>query len=268
MGHSPLESSGLPLFFLVSPAPGGIQPTPRSPGAAAVRVVARSLSVMQKEALIANSSTGAVWRLASDEGPYLLGDDVAPPPLAFMSVGLCSSFAEAFREHTGTSQERVRLVQHTRYTMRGSATQGTLQGGALPVELRFEVEVAAERAAEAVHPSPLHGLVRPRLANRFSLTHNGRRVEVRGVLPAESTPPPRPLQQVRGAPFCGRSRGGPAGRTDPSDGGGHQLPRVQPGREPGPYPASRGRVLGHARWAVARGTPDVQPEGHHLPTHV
>jgi hypothetical protein len=65
------------------------------------------------------------------------------------------------------------------------------------VELRFEVDVAAEKAAEAVHRSPLDGLVRPCLANRFSLTHNGRRVEVRGVLAAESTPPPDPWSSFK-----------------------------------------------------------------------
>ena len=49
----------------------------------AVRFAARSLSVMQKEGLVASSASGKVWRLVSDEGAYLDGFDEAPCPLAF-----------------------------------------------------------------------------------------------------------------------------------------------------------------------------------------
>ncbi len=173
MGRSPLEASGLPLFFPISQAPGRL--TPAQPGGevTAVRVVARSLSLMQKEALVASSATEAVWRLASDEGPYLLGDDVAPPPLAFMSVGLCAASAEAVCTRLGLRKERVRMTQHTRYIMKGSAAQGTLRGGALPVERHPEVDVPPGEVAEAVRSSPLYGSVPPGLASRFSLTHSG-----------------------------------------------------------------------------------------------
>lgn len=198
MGRSPLEASGLPLFFPVFQAPGWL--TPAQPGGevTAVRVVARSLSLMQKEALVARSATGTLWRLASDEGPYLLGDDVAPPPLAFMSVGLCTASAEAVCAHAGVPKERVRMSQHTRYTMKGSAAQGTLRGGALPVELHPDVDVPPGEVAEAVRSSPLYGLVRPGLASHFSLTHNGRTVDVRGVLPAGVPPPPDPRDAFQG----------------------------------------------------------------------
>jgi hypothetical protein len=39
--------------------------------------------MMQKEALIFSQRTRAIWRLASDEGAYLDGDDEAPCPLFF-----------------------------------------------------------------------------------------------------------------------------------------------------------------------------------------
>ncbi len=186
MGSSPLEACGLPLFFRVA-EPSPVRP-PAVPEGFGVRVLARSLSTMQKEALVAGPSH--VWRLASDEGPYLLGDDVAPPPLAFFSVGLVAGFAEAVHERARVAREDVRLVQDTRYTMKGSATQGTLAAGALPVELRSEVDLPGAR--EAVGTAPAYALVRTRLRSRFSLVHNGRRLEVDGVLPAHGAPPGDP----------------------------------------------------------------------------
>jgi hypothetical protein len=53
VGRSPLGASGLPLFFGVAdPHPLGLVP-PALPGRA-FRTVARSLSTMQKEALVAS----------------------------------------------------------------------------------------------------------------------------------------------------------------------------------------------------------------------
>lgn len=189
MDRSPLEASGLPLFFRVAdPVELGLPPA----AGVTVRSAARSLSTMQKEALVVTRPSGPVWRLASDEGPYLLGDDVAPPPLAFVSAGLVADFAEAVRRAAGTPATAVRAVQDTRYTMKGSATQGTLRAGALPVELRVEVDLPALQVEQAVRDAPGYGLVRPRLASRFSLVHNGRRLPVDRVLPAESPPPRDP----------------------------------------------------------------------------
>ena len=87
---NPLIDSGKPLFFKVANADvlGFEMPAIRS--GEAVRLSVRSLSVMQKEALVASASTGNVWRLASDEGAYLAGLDEAPCPLSFLSTAsLC-----------------------------------------------------------------------------------------------------------------------------------------------------------------------------------
>ena len=54
----------------------------------AVRVEAHALGGMQKEALVYQGSTRSLWRMVSDEGPYLNGTDLAPFPLAFFSVGM------------------------------------------------------------------------------------------------------------------------------------------------------------------------------------
>lgn len=216
MKSSPLEASGLPLFFRV--ANPDVVAAPRATAHLMVRVAARSLSPMQKEALVMTTPRGAVWRLASDEGPYLMGDDVAPPPLAFVSVGLVAGFAEAVRGAAGVPATEVRVVQDTRYTMKGSAVQGTLHAGALPVELQVEADVPAPVVERAVRTAPAYGLVHPRLVSRFSLTHNGRRLAVSRVLPAESEAPEDPQvlfarARADGDPGAVR-RNGPTPRTE------------------------------------------------------
>jgi hypothetical protein len=62
-----LDASGLPTFFEVA---GSELPLPVNRHGQSVRVWARSLTVMQKEALVVSARSGRTWRLASDEGPY------------------------------------------------------------------------------------------------------------------------------------------------------------------------------------------------------
>ena len=67
-----LRESGLPLFFkLANPEAVGIVPPENRLGEAQTTWV-RSLSVMQKDALVASAANGVVWRLASDEGGYTM----------------------------------------------------------------------------------------------------------------------------------------------------------------------------------------------------
>jgi organic hydroperoxide reductase OsmC/OhrA len=199
---SPLESSGKPLFFkAAAEAERGRHP-PAIPHGTALRTVARSLAVMQKEALVFSSATGSVWRLASDEGAYLNGDDVAPCPLAFMSAGMAASFMQhilALAERRAMGDLRgLRIVQDNYYTMEGSALRGTMTGGALPVDLRMEVEAGGEDTAlqqllrDAVAASPVRALMGSVLASRFTLTHNAREVRTRRVASMDRSPEPWP----------------------------------------------------------------------------
>lgn len=179
---SPLESTGTPLFFRVAdPQQAGLAAPPKRRGVA-LRTVARSLSVMQKEALISSSLTGVSWRLASDEGAYLMGDDAAPCPLAFMTTGMVACFMETLlaraRQHA-IPLPNLRLVQDNYYTMHGSALRGTMIGGALPVELTVEVDGPAysqtlqDLVEDAIAAAPVHGLLRGVLPSLFTLSRNG-----------------------------------------------------------------------------------------------
>ena len=137
---------------------------------------------MQKEALVTSGSGGTTWRVSSDEGPYLMGDDVAPCPLAHMTTGMVACFMEAFlklADERGIRPGHARLTQDNYYTMKGSALRGTMTGGALPVELTLETDSEekpddlSQLIADAASHAPVNGLIDQVLNSRFTLTHNG-----------------------------------------------------------------------------------------------
>lgn len=185
-GPNILAESGSPLFFeLLNAADVGIAP-PETRMGDSLRTWVRSLSVFQKEALVASSRTGKVWRLASDEGPYLDGHDAAPCPLAFLSVGMVASYMNeitALAKQTGVTIRKLKLTQNNYYTMTGSMPKRTMVGGALPVELQVEIDCDLDDAAlnqflmNAIHASPLNGLMRGHLESLFALSKNGVELE-------------------------------------------------------------------------------------------
>lgn len=180
-----------PRFFPVDAAP--VAP-PASRLGLAVRMAGRSLSVMQKEAVVVSSASGKAWRLVSDEGAYLDGFDEAPCPLSFLTVGMVCQFMDeiaALARQRGIAIERIELVQDNYYTMKGSALKGTMTGGAKDVLLEARIDSPADvdtlRAlvCDAVAAAPIHGLLRGTKESLFTLTHNGA-----GVAPDKAKPVP------------------------------------------------------------------------------
>ncbi len=143
LGCDLITTSGItPFFCLANTAEVGIKPPDLRRGDALTTWV-RSLSGFQKEALVASARTGNVWRLVSDEGPYLDGHDAAPCPLAFLTAGMIASYMNeivALAEQRHVSITKLRLIQDNTYTMKGSMPKRTMVGGALPVELEVEIE--------------------------------------------------------------------------------------------------------------------------------
>lgn len=182
-GHADvLGYDSRPLVFAVENAGElGLAP-PKDRHGVSLRTWVRSLSGMQKEALVISGATGMTWRLAADEGPYLQGHDVGPAPLAFLCAGMISSYMESLFAVASMREieiEHVRLVLDNFYSMEGSVLRGTMAAGALAphvaVELRAgaDGETARELVADALLASPVSGLTRAPLASRFTLTHNG-----------------------------------------------------------------------------------------------
>jgi hypothetical protein len=180
-----LEERRLPIAFAVGESDQRAPPPNRF--GQSVRVWARSLSVMQKEAIVLSALTGKTWRLASDEGPYLDGFDAAPCPLAFLGTGMVSSYANeilALARERRVAVRSLMLVQDNFYTMVGSALRGTMTGGALPVELEIRIDADAsddalrELLRDAVQASPLDGLLRGVHPSLFSVRLNGRPITI------------------------------------------------------------------------------------------
>lgn len=200
-GENILKQSGKPLFFrLGNPDRIGLAP-PEIRLGECIRVAARDLSGMQKEALVTSARTGAVWRLASDEGAYLDGHDEGPCPLSFVSSGMVAATMNelmALAAERSVDIRNVRLIQDNFYTMRGSASQGTMTGGARDIELEAQIDADASAdtlralVADAVVASPLGGLTRQYKHSVFTLTHNGAGIETGRALPLDAPALPDP----------------------------------------------------------------------------
>jgi hypothetical protein len=182
-----LEQSPHPLVFKAGGQAAGL-----AAGDAGIqtRTRVRSLTGMQKEAIVEYGPTGTVWRLVSDEGAGLNGTDLAPFPLAFFNAGLLSSYMSeiaALGQARGLDAAGAVLSLNNRYAMQGSATAGTIQGASLPAELSLEPPPGAEAAAwmeilrHAVAASPADAVLRAPLTSRFSLTCNGERLATNEV---------------------------------------------------------------------------------------
>lgn len=198
---NPLIDCSKPLFFKVGNVGEIGFAAPGIRLGEAIRLCVRSLSVMQKEALVVSARTGAVWRLASDEGAYLAGLDEAPCPLSFLSTGMVSSYMNeltALAKQRRITLGRTRLIQDNYYTMQGSALRGTMVGGAKNVGLTAQIESDIDRATlsnlvlDATAASPLNGLMRGSMESLFTLTHNGAEIETALAKPVGRPAEPDP----------------------------------------------------------------------------
>jgi len=187
---NPLKDSGLPHFFKVANPNEVDLGTLTLRKGDAVRTVVRSLSNMQKEALVMAHSTNTIWRLASDEGEYLMGQDECPCPLSFLTTGMVSSYMNeilALAAQRSIEIKTIKLTQDNYYTMNGSMRQGTMIGGALPVQLEAEIASDTDMSElqklvfDATIASPLNGLMTGVHKSLFKLGHNGNKIEVKGV---------------------------------------------------------------------------------------
>ncbi len=220
-----------PSVYQVRP----FQPGPRSPapGVIALRSELRSLSGMQKEAIVSPvAGAQPSWRMMSDEGPYLNGTDLAPFPLGFFTAGqqfcLMTQVLRLARGG-GLQLDSLELSQDNYYSMAGSILRGDMHGGATPVDVVVKIESDASPhdvgrvVQRAVLESPAHAVMRDVLANQFSITLNGVTVPTVGLPPAAALPAAHPALVFDAVTRdAGSSRGGQAitklGSTEPQYG--------------------------------------------------
>lgn len=192
-----IESIGHPLVFKTTRS-GGRNPvenmTPAVPGRVSLRTEVRAMEGMQKEAILHDAASDVVWRMVSDEGPYLNGTDLAPFPLGFFSSGMAFSLLSEVLSHARVHNVKITnlsLTQHNRYTMEGSAIRGDMTAGAIPVDMSVSIEgdapddVLNKIVLMAEASSPAQAYLRNQLESAFRLSVNGQELTVVGV--AEAT---------------------------------------------------------------------------------
>ncbi len=152
------------------------------------KVEARTLSGHQKEAIVTEGETGSVWRLASDEGKVMNGDDLAPFPLGYFNAGVMGDMWNRTRRIARQRElglDRLRIRMSHLFGSDGSFVHSTARAYSEMVELRIEMDGALELdeagplVVAALDASPAIALLRrPMKANTFALYINGRRREV------------------------------------------------------------------------------------------
>lgn len=204
MDRSRIDGTGWPLAFRVAEAEAtGLGSALPEHG---TRAAVRALAGMQKEAIVA-ARDGAVWRFACDEGHYLDGTDLAPPPLDFFSAGMqfsVMSAALAAARRRGLGLRSLTVRQDNVYHIEGSFLRGDARGSAEAPALSVVPETDADADAEtvltvcrdAVRSASALALARDVLDNRFALQIRGRPVPLAGMKEVSSPIPGVSLETV------------------------------------------------------------------------
>ncbi len=181
-----LDDLGRPLIHAVDGLETvGLTPPPDRHGQS-IRAWIRSLGGIQKEGVTLSGLTGRAWRFASDEGAHLGGQDQAPNPLSYVSVGMAGAFMTellALARARGIALKDPVLVLENFYYRDGSFPKGTMISGALPPEVSLDVSSTSaahdemqQLLMDAVAAAPVNGLVRDPKDSLFTLTHNTTRI--------------------------------------------------------------------------------------------
>lgn len=178
---------GDPLGFKVR-AGTGRSPVIVGTGTDVFKVEARTLGGHQKEAIVTEGENGSVWRLASDEGKVMKGDDLGPFPLGFFNAGVMGDIynrVRAIAAQRGTKLAKVRIHMAHTFGSDGSFIHSTAKAFSEAVDLKIELdgEIAPDEAKQliqaAFEASPAIALLRyPMKENTFALYINGRRRKV------------------------------------------------------------------------------------------
>ncbi|KLU07065.1 hypothetical protein RISK_000866 [Rhodopirellula islandica] len=117
-----------------------------------LRLEAESLDNMRKRATVrVDQPQGSTFEIICDEGPYLGGDDSAPPPLAYYSASIAFCLLTQLSRYASIKKlkiSRLKLSQETRFSMEGSVLKGTLTGRGVEVITHLEIE--SEESEETI----------------------------------------------------------------------------------------------------------------------
>ncbi len=208
-----IASSGFPLGFKVrqGSARAGVVTGAAGGTRDVFRVEARHLSGHhQKEAVVTEGEDGSVWRMVSDEGVHIKGDDLAPFPLGFYNVGLQADLANRLLSVARARDIRLDNLSincRTGYSMTGAFFRGDGAGYADPARITVSLASPSPAAAisglvaAAVCASPALATMRSALENTFALYVNGRRRTSTTLRDAGAPDAPDPLKTWAAAPL-------------------------------------------------------------------
>ncbi len=205
-----IASSGFPLGFKTrngSQRPGVIL---GASGRDIFKVEARHLSGShQKEAVVTEGEHGSSWRMVSDEGVHIKGDDLAPFPLGFFNAGLQADLANrllALARAQHITLDGLNITCRTGYSMTGAFFRGDGVGYAEPAKIHVALRSAASTTsinalvAAAVQASPALAAMCTPVENTFAIYVNGKRRAVTTLPDAGGTDAPDPLKTYASVP--------------------------------------------------------------------
>lgn len=142
------ETNNQPIVQKIStrsdPGEAGISLQPVQKREVVLVVDAESLDNMRKAATVSvEHPQGSTFRIICDEGPYLGGDDSAPPPLAYYSASIAFCLLTQLSRYAAIKKlkiKKMRLSQETRFSIEGSAIQGSLMGKGECVITHVDIE--------------------------------------------------------------------------------------------------------------------------------
>jgi uncharacterized OsmC-like protein len=188
-----IESSGYPLAFKVRQGSARPALLTRENAREVFVTEARQLAKFGKEGVVHEGPSGSVWRLTTDEGKHLGGDDIAPFPLGFYNAGLVGDVCNrvlAIARARGIAIDGIEIDLSNAYWMTGSFVRGDATGNAEPTTIAVRIRSAAgageirRLVGDAIKASPAVDGLRRSLKNTFAIYVNGRRREVKTMTPS------------------------------------------------------------------------------------
>lgn len=205
-----IASSGFPLGFKVRNGASRPAVVLGTRGRDVFKVEARHFPAHhQKEAVVTEGDHGSVWRLVSDEGVHIKGDDLAPFPLGFFNAGLQADLANRIRALScaqGIAFDELNITCRTGYSMSGSFLRGDGMGYAEPAKIDIAMQSPAAASAiqglvaAAVNASPALATMRTPVENTFALYVNGKRQPVSTLPDAGGVDAADPLKTYTSVP--------------------------------------------------------------------
>jgi uncharacterized OsmC-like protein len=152
-GANSLEHDAWPIGFVARR--GGDAPH----GEERYRCEVMGLSGLQKEGLVEDLTTGRTWRLASDEGAYLNGTDLAPAPLMHWAAGVLADIAESIllaARTEGVTMSALEVASTQEFGLDGSFVKA--QAVAMAGDLALVISVSADASDQQVDAIVARGL--------------------------------------------------------------------------------------------------------------